>query len=156
MNVESFRCSFSTLSLALYLSIGLSSPVRINTNNSFQYRPVRQANSLWTRCELSEPKETFLGANHLTFDGWGEWGYEWFALGNNFFSKPLVISFFSLTYTVVRFFFPELYTMKDFFFQCRNFHARNFFLWNRLAGYFFSEITHTVIPPSKVKWTVAH
>ena len=137
MNVESFRCSFSTLSLALYLSIGLSSPVRINTNNSFQYRPVRQANSLWTHCELSEPKETFLGANHLTFDGWGEWGYEWFALGKNFFSKPLVISFFSLTYTGVRFFFQNYTPWKIFFFSVGIFMREMFFFEIGLQDIFF-------------------
>ena len=76
-----------------------------------------QANSLWARCELSEPKETFLGADHLTVEGWGEWGYEWFALGNNLFPKPLVIEFFSLTYTGVRFFFQNYTSWKIFFFN---------------------------------------
>ena len=37
-----------------------------------------------------------------------------FALGKNFFPKPLVTEYFSMTYRGVKF-FPDLYAIKDIF-----------------------------------------
>ena len=53
--------------------------------------------------------------------------------------------------------------MKEIFFQCRNFFRQlfpceNFFPLKSVCRIFFSEVTHTVIPPppSKVKWSVTY
>ena len=82
-----------------------------------------------------------------------------FGLSKNFFSQPLVIGFF----------FPDIHGCKNFFqnytplkifFSVQKFFPPGISL-QKLVSFeislwdtFFSEITHTLPSPSKVKWSV--